>query len=56
MGRSQVGMSADQIVAGVDEQPSIAMPITVELEDEGGSIVATLDVEWFVARRTAPQA
>jgi uncharacterized protein (TIGR00369 family) len=50
--RGRVGMTSEEIIRASQSQPSITVPIAVALEDDAGVTVATLQVEWFVARKS----
>ncbi|MGD2132917.1 MAG: YiiD C-terminal domain-containing protein [Maricaulaceae bacterium] len=49
-GDAQVSMTTAQIMAALETEPSINVPIAVSLTDEAGVEVATLAIEWFVGR------
>ena len=48
-GAATVGMSAADIAASLACFPSVDVPISVDLTDAAGVLVARLEVEWFVA-------
>jgi len=52
-GEGRVGMSRDKIFLALELQPSVNVPISVELTDAAGVVVARLNVEWFVGRPKA---
>ena len=49
-GAANVGMSAADIAASLTRSPSVDVPISVDLTDATGAIVARLDITWFVGR------
>jgi acyl-coenzyme A thioesterase PaaI-like protein len=49
-GAAKVGMSAADITASLARSPSVDVPISVDLTDETGSVVARLAITWFVGR------
>ncbi len=46
--KSQVKMTTDEILASLVEQPSIIVPIDVELTNEDDITVGKMHIEWFV--------
>ncbi|MDP3739741.1 MAG: DUF4442 domain-containing protein [Hyphomonadaceae bacterium] len=49
-GAATIGMSAADIAASLTRLPSINVPVSVELTDSEGVVVARLAIEWFVGR------
>ena len=47
-GAAIIGMSAADITASLARSPSVNVPITLELSDDAGVVVAKLQVEWFI--------
>jgi hypothetical protein len=52
-GVATVGMSAADIAASLTHSPSVDVPISVDLTDAAGLLVARLQVEWFVGNPRA---
>lgn len=44
------GMTLAEITAALTTQHSVDVPLTVELRDSDGLVVATLKVDWYVGR------
>ena len=49
-GAASVGMSAADIAASLTRSRSIDVPISVDLKDAAGAVVAHCDITWFVGR------
>lgn len=49
-GAATIGMSAADIAASLARLPSINVPVSVDLTDDEGVVVARLAIEWFVGR------
>jgi acyl-coenzyme A thioesterase PaaI-like protein len=50
-GAAIIGMSAADIAASLSRSDSLSVPVSVELADDAGLVVARLNVDWFVGKR-----